>query len=178
MTRTIPSGTTVQIAAHHSDPGKGLSYAATAATLVDPCETQGWDVIDVTLPDGSQTSVYSFSVEREPETINVLSIDAWADGEDCTECGATPDDAHATHWSYGSGMTGCLYDGGPGFAETKSDAIEAVLSSFFDLSEGALACARAGLEQDGIYHFPSGLCAGADYVEVTELDGPCPDDAA
>lgn len=81
MPRTIPSGTTVQIAAHHSDPGKGLSYVATAATLVDPCETQGWDVIDVTLPDGSRTSVYSFSVEREPETINVLSIDAWADGE-------------------------------------------------------------------------------------------------
>lgn len=92
-------------------------------------------------------------------------------------CEETADES-ATHWSYGSGMTGCLYDGGPGFAETKTDAIEAALSSFFDLSEGALACARAGLEQDGIYYFPSELCAGADYVEITELDGPCPDDDA
>ena len=83
-----------------------------------------------------------------------------------------------THWVYGSGFTGCLYDGGPSFAETKADAIDAALSVFFDLSEGQLALARAALERDGIYYFSVEACADADYVEVTEADGPCPGDDA
>jgi hypothetical protein len=60
--RPIPSGTAVKLDAHHSAPGKGLSYEAGTAELVDPCETDGWDVIDVRLPDGTERSVYSFSV--------------------------------------------------------------------------------------------------------------------
>lgn len=62
-TRSIPAGTVVTVRAHRSEPGKGLSYAAQRVTLVDPCETYGWDVIDCTAEDGSELSVYSFSVE-------------------------------------------------------------------------------------------------------------------
>lgn len=62
--RPIPSGRYVNVSAHHSDPGKGLSYGDMRVRLVDPCETEGWDVIDVILPDGSEGSVYSFSVTR------------------------------------------------------------------------------------------------------------------
>lgn len=62
--RPIPSGAWVNVAAHQSEPGKGLSYGAMLVRLIDPCETDGWDVIDVRLPDGTEASVYSFSVER------------------------------------------------------------------------------------------------------------------
>lgn len=62
--RPIPSGTTVKVKAHHSEQGKGLRYSDMTAELIDACETDGWDVIDVRMPDGTETSVYSFSVER------------------------------------------------------------------------------------------------------------------
>jgi hypothetical protein len=61
--KLIPAGTMVKVSAHYSDPGKGLSYDCMTVKLIDPCETEGWDVLDVTLPDGSEGSVYSFSVE-------------------------------------------------------------------------------------------------------------------
>lgn len=61
--RPIPSGTAVKVKEHRSKTGKGLSYDATEGTLIDACETDGWDVIDIRLPDGSEVSVYSFSVE-------------------------------------------------------------------------------------------------------------------
>lgn len=81
----------------------------------------------------------------------------------------------AKHWSYGSGYTGCLYDGGPGYAETLADAIDAALSVFFDLSEAHLEAAHTALVEDGIYYFPADAGACCDYVEVCEQDGPCPD---
>lgn len=62
--RPIPSGRYVNVSAHHSEPGKGLSYGNMRVRLVDPCDTEGWDVIDVIMPDGSEGSVYSFSVTR------------------------------------------------------------------------------------------------------------------
>jgi len=81
----------------------------------------------------------------------------------------------ATHWSYGSGTVGCLYDGGPGFAETKEEAIDAALSPFFDLPPAVLRRAREALRRTGRYQFHA---ACADYVEITPQDGPCPEDDA
>lgn len=82
------------------------------------------------------------------------------------------------HWSYGSGMAGCLYDGGPGFAATKADAIEAALSGFEDLPESELERARENLESESIHVFSADLpeSVGADYVEISCHDGPCPED--
>jgi hypothetical protein len=75
-------------------------------------------------------------------------------------------------------MVGCLYDGGPGCASTQDDAIEAALSSFSDLPDHELAEARANLANDGIHYFSRLLteAVGADYVEITPQDGPCPED--
>lgn len=36
-------------------------------TLLEPCETEGWDVIDVRLEDGTEGSIYSFSVAGHAE---------------------------------------------------------------------------------------------------------------
>jgi len=81
------------------------------------------------------------------------------------------------HYSYGSGSTGCMYDSGPHTASTLEDAIEGALCIFDDLSDGALACARADLLAHGIHYFPELVrgYAGADYVEVVEQAGPCPE---
>lgn len=56
----IPAGTLVKIHGHHSAPGKGLSYFGRIGTLAEPCNGEGWDVVDLT--DG--TSVYSFSISK------------------------------------------------------------------------------------------------------------------
>lgn len=62
-TRSIPAGTVVTVTAHRSGPGKGLNYASQEVTLVDPCETYGWDVVDCLDSDGNEMAVYSFSVD-------------------------------------------------------------------------------------------------------------------
>ncbi len=95
----------------------------------------------------------------------------------------------ATHWVYGSGSAGCLYDN-TGCADTREQAIESALF-IFDTCEAyegeeatneaidaALAEAREHLRTRGIYFFPTSLRAafGADYVEVSEHDGPCPEE--
>lgn len=88
-----------------------------------------------------------------------------------------------THWGYGSGMPGCLFDNGPHFAETQADAIDAVLWCFSetgnesDLSEEELAQARADLTSDGIHYFPAERRAelGASLVQIWEEQGPCPE---
>lgn len=83
-----------------------------------------------------------------------------------------------THWSYGSGMPGCLYDN-QGTAETRADAIESALFIFQDdLSEDEYAAARSELESSGLHYFPSERRAelGASLVEVSEQPGPCPTD--
>lgn len=88
-----------------------------------------------------------------------------------------------THWGYGSGMPGCLFDNGPHFAETQEQAIDAVLWYFSetgnesDLSEEELAQARADLKSDGIHYFPAERRAelGASLVQVWEEQGPCPE---
>ena len=83
-----------------------------------------------------------------------------------------------THWSYGSGMPGCLYDNGPHFVATRADAIDGALLPFLDdLPEHDYAEAKLSLAEQGIYYFPVALRAelGAVYCEVSEQPGPCPD---
>jgi hypothetical protein len=88
-----------------------------------------------------------------------------------------------THWGYGSGMPGCLFDNGPHFAETQEQAIDAVLWYFSetgnesDLSAEELAAARADLLEYGVHYFPEERAEelGAMLVQVWEEQGPCPD---
>jgi hypothetical protein len=83
-----------------------------------------------------------------------------------------------THWIYGSGSAGCVYDNGPHAVESQLDAIEGAILIFEDcLSEDAILAAKSDLRTQGIHYFPSDIRseAGADYVEISEHDGPCPD---
>jgi hypothetical protein len=80
-----------------------------------------------------------------------------------------------THWSYGSGSAGCLYDHGPCFAETKEQAIDGALFIFDDLPEAELKTARANLDASGLHYFTDPHEAGAQIVEINEHSGPCPD---
>lgn len=83
------------------------------------------------------------------------------------------------HWSYGSGMVGCLYDNGPHFVEHLRDAVDGALLPFLDvLTDAEEKAARRALRFEGIYYFPSKRRAefGADYVEVCKQQGPCPSD--
>lgn len=89
-----------------------------------------------------------------------------------------------THWGYGSGMPGCLFDNGPHFAATQQDAIDGVLWYFSetgnesDLTEQELEQARADLKSDGIHYFPAERRQdlGASLVQVWECDGPMPEE--
>lgn len=83
---------------------------------------------------------------------------------------------NATHYTYGSGMSGCLYDNGPHCAETLEDAIEGVLFPFDDLPEEELEQARTNLREQHIHYFSDPDTAGADYCEVSEQSGPYPQD--
>jgi hypothetical protein len=83
-------------------------------------------------------------------------------------------DEQTHHYVYGSGLVGCLYDSGPHCADTLEEAIEGALWAFDDLPESELATARENLTTDGIHYF-SPECrrdAGADYVEVSRMNGP------
>lgn len=78
------------------------------------------------------------------------------------------------HYVSGSGMVGCLYDGGPDQHATKREAIDWLTRRFADdLSLRAVRRMRADLHLHGIHHFgihrPE---AGADYCEITRFDGP------
>lgn len=87
-----------------------------------------------------------------------------------------------THWIVGAGQVGCLYDYGPEACEAKQDAIETAewwldgANSEGEIPEEAYAAMKADLEQAGIHWFPTKIRAivGADYIEISEQDGPCP----
>lgn len=110
-------------------------------------------------------------------------------GKQCLAAGYCDDRADeykaeesATHWGYGSGTPGCLFDNGPCFTETKEQAIEGVLFPFqsgneTDLSESELEQAKRDLCEDGTHYFPSERRGdlGASYVQIWEEQGPCPD---
>lgn len=91
-----------------------------------------------------------------------------------------------THWSYGGGSVGCLYDCGPSYAPSKAAAIDS-LAQIYELTDAE----RETLERDCILYFDAsqgsavdepGLMfsrrseVGADYCELTEQDGPCPEE--
>lgn len=81
----------------------------------------------------------------------------------------------ATHYSYMSGMSGYMPDNS-GSARTRDDAIACVLAVFEDqLSGRELKRAKAALRADGIYYFSKPSEAGADYVEISEQRGECPE---
>lgn len=58
----MKEGTRVRVKAHTSGPGKGLSYPPFTATLLEYCNGEGWDVIEVRSERGDDISVYSFDV--------------------------------------------------------------------------------------------------------------------
>ena len=102
-------------------------------------------------------------------------VDVWIDSE-----GHYTVDVHdASHYSYGSGSPGCLYDNGPHYAQTKEQAIEGALFIFGDCISGReMKRAKVALRREGIYYFsPHARAhgAGADYVEICEQRGPCPE---
>lgn len=75
-----------------------------------------------------------------------------------------------THWVYGSGSAGCLYDSGPHVAESLDAAIEGALCIFDELPESELALAKANLRASGIHYFSDRAEAGADLVSVSECE--------
>lgn len=80
------------------------------------------------------------------------------------------------HYTYGSGMSGCLYDSGPHFAENLKKAIDGALFTFDELPEDELQSARDDLESSGIHYFADPKEAGADFVEITRCDCDSPED--
>jgi hypothetical protein len=94
------------------------------------------------------------------------------------------------HYIYGSGTFGCLYYDGPHVADTLEGAIDGALCIFQDLPDDVLRNVRSELFRCGIFDFSTEesctdwdgqlvsarYLAGADYVEVSEHEGPCPDD--
>ena len=65
MTRLdLEKGEAVAVRARRSEPGKGLSYEDFTGTLLEYCNGEGWDVVDVQhAKTGEVISVYSFSVK-------------------------------------------------------------------------------------------------------------------
>ena len=61
----IKASTRVLVRKWWSDPGQGLTYFPFHGTLLEDCNGEGWDVVDVRRSNGKVTSVYSFSVEKE-----------------------------------------------------------------------------------------------------------------
>ena len=65
----IPAGARVLVRAHNAPPWLtgpplGLHYGSFRGVLLEPCNGEGWDVVDVRAVSGRVRSVYSFSVER------------------------------------------------------------------------------------------------------------------
>ncbi len=79
------------------------------------------------------------------------------------------------HYSFGSGMAGCLYDYGPHFSPTLSAAIESLCDLFDEqLEPGEKQRMRRNLRVDGGHRFENPQNAGARYCEVTKHSGSCP----
>jgi hypothetical protein len=62
MSRCCYNGDKVQVRAHHSQPGSGLTYPAFEGIMLEECSSDGWDVVEVKNEKGDAISVYSFSV--------------------------------------------------------------------------------------------------------------------
>lgn len=60
----MEQGARVAVSAHTSTPGQGLTYPAFTGALLEYCNGEGWDVVDVRTEGGEVQSVYSFDVSR------------------------------------------------------------------------------------------------------------------
>lgn len=64
--KDLCKGDTVEVRAHKSNPGKGLSYPDFKGVLLDDAGvSEGWDVVDVSW-HGEEVGIYCFSIERCP----------------------------------------------------------------------------------------------------------------
>jgi hypothetical protein len=86
------------------------------------------------------------------------------------------------HYIVGAGMVGCLFDWGPEPCETMESALELArwyLETFDDVlpSGEQIDAMLDRLAHEGIYYFTEEERAlvGADYIEISEMNGPCPE---
>lgn len=85
------------------------------------------------------------------------------------------------HYVVGAGMVGCLYDYGPRCHDTKrsamSDAEWYLDGAGEGLTKADVRRMRSDLHNHGIHYFPSKIrhVVGADYIEINEQPGPCPE---
>lgn len=72
-------------------------------------------------------------------------------------------------FSFGAGMRGCMYDYGPEFADSVSEAIESLMHTFADaLEEGEYVRMVASLTSDGYHRFANPDHVGSEYCEIVE----------
>ncbi len=62
VNETFNKGDVLEIKAHHSDKGKGLSYPDMTVLALESGTIGGWDVYDGQLENWTQVSFYGFSV--------------------------------------------------------------------------------------------------------------------
>lgn len=82
------------------------------------------------------------------------------------------------HYVYGSGLRGYMYDNGPCATETLSGAVDSALYIFHDgLTEEQIETACVQLTEHWFHAFPRELreSLGAEYVEISRVDGPMPE---
>ena len=75
-----------------------------------------------------------------------------------------------THYIYGSGEHGCLYDNGPHYAESVEDAVESLAFTF------GFGRARKATLQRNRYLDLNSRRDGASYCEINSCDCDTPDE--
>lgn len=87
-------------------------------------------------------------------------------GEECVVLVLAP------RYSYGSGMSGCLFDNGPHVATSVDDAIDSLLNTFGEsITSDEESAMRANLQEHGIHRFQEPGDAGADYCSIEDMRG-------
>lgn len=81
------------------------------------------------------------------------------------------------HYVFGAGQRGALYDWGPYYSESVSDAIASIGEVLGDdLTAEEEARMSKALLKDGYYEFDDPRAMGWQYVEITEGEGPMPEE--
>ncbi len=67
MNRNYKVGDKVNVRAHNSKPGAGLSYPEFSGVLLDDAGcSEGWDVVDCRdIVTGEERSIYCYSIQRD-----------------------------------------------------------------------------------------------------------------
>ena len=85
-----------------------------------------------------------------------------------------------THYSFGSGMAGCLYDNGPHFAASLAEAretLEWMFDEYFAEHPKELELFRSSFDKaGGCFYFEHPAEAGAQIAEIVRHSGPIPED--